>query len=252
MHEQFHPDFSDKKEIVRNFVAHFKTEGKLLADGKRNKIKIFDADGFRYNIKSFKVPNLLNQFIYGFIRPSKAKRSFEYANKLLENGFGTPQPVAYFENRNGLLKDSYYVSEQLECDLTFRELTTDRKYPDHEIILRQFTRFTFDLHEKNIEFLDHTPGNTLIRKIREKQYAFFLVDLNRMNFRPLSFDDRLKNMARLTPETDLVRVMADEYSKLSQHSFEETFSKMTKFSLAFRDRFHRKRRIKKQLKFWKK
>ncbi|MBD3582616.1 lipopolysaccharide kinase InaA family protein [Flavobacterium selenitireducens] len=247
MHEQFHPDFSDKKEIVRNFVARFKTDGKLLADGKRNKIKIFEDGNFAYNIKSFKVPNLVNQIIYGMIRPSKAKRSFEYANRLLENGFGTPRPVAYFENKSLLLKDSYYVSEQLQCDLTFRELTTDRNYPDHETILRQFTKFTFDLHEKNIEFLDHTPGNTLIRKIGEKQYAFFLVDLNRMNFRALSFDERLKNMARLTPEPDLVRVMADEYSKLSGHSFEETFSKLTKFSMAFRDRFYRKRRIKKML-----
>lgn len=247
MHEQFHPDFSDKKEIVRNFVARFKTDGKLLADGKRNKIKIFESGGFAYNIKSFKVPNFLNQVIYGMIRPSKAKRSFDYANMLLENGFGTPRPVAYFENKSLLLKDSYYVSEQLQCDLTFRELTTDRNYPDHETILRQFTKFTFDLHEKNIEFLDHTPGNTLIRKIGEKQYAFFLVDLNRMNFRVLSFEDRLKNMARLTPEPDLVRVMADEYAKLSGHSFEETFAKLTKFSMAFRDRFYRKRRIKKML-----
>jgi len=247
MHEQFHPDFSDKKEIVRNFIARFKTDGTLLADGKRNKIKIFENGSFAYNIKSFKVPNFLNQVIYGLIRPSKARRSFEYANKLLQNGFGTPRPVAFFENRNLLLKDSYYVSEQLQCDLTFRELTTDKSYPDHEIILRQFTEFTFGLHQKGIEFLDHTPGNTLIRKVGERQYAFFLVDLNRMNFRQLSFEERLKNMARLTPEPDLVRVMADEYAKLSGHSFEETFTKLTKFSLAFRDRFYRKRRIKKML-----
>jgi hypothetical protein len=72
---------------------------------------------------------------------------------LLENGIGTPQPLAYYENYNSIgLRDSYYVSEHLETELTFRELVEVPDYPDHENILRQFTKFTFNLHEKELNF----------------------------------------------------------------------------------------------------
>ena len=76
----------------------------------------------------------------------------------------------------------------MNCDLTFRELTKDLNYPDHEIILRAFTRFTFQLHENGINFLDHSPGNTLVKKVG-KEYEFYLVDLNRMNFGFMDFDN---------------------------------------------------------------
>ena len=45
-----------------------------------------------------------------------------------------------------------------------KELVEIPDFPDHDTILRQFTRFSFNLHEKGIEFLDHSPGNTLIKK----------------------------------------------------------------------------------------
>jgi hypothetical protein len=57
----------------------------------RNVIKLFDLNGQTINIKSFKVPNIVNK-AYKYFRKSKAKRSFEYATILLENGIGTPQP----------------------------------------------------------------------------------------------------------------------------------------------------------------
>ena len=74
----------------------------LFGDGKRNKIKLFDLERTQINIKSFKVPNLINTIAYKYFRKSKARRSFEFANILLENKIGTPQPIAYFENSNFL------------------------------------------------------------------------------------------------------------------------------------------------------
>jgi hypothetical protein len=67
----------------------------------------------------------------------------------LDKGIGTPQPIAFLENWIGL-QDSYYASEHLAAELTFRELVEISDYPDHENILRQFTRFSFDLHEKEL------------------------------------------------------------------------------------------------------
>lgn len=239
---------------LMRMIENFKTSGVLFGDGKRNTIKLFELDNKTINIKSFKVPHIVNRIVYKYFRKSKARRSYEYATILLENGIGTPQPVAFFENSNWLgLKDSYYASEHLTVDLTYRELITIPDYPDYENILRQFTRFSFDLHEKGIEFLDHSPGNTLINKGEDSQYQFYLVDLNRMNFHPsMNFEQRMKNLSRLTPKKEMIAIMSDEYAKcyLSKSS-KEIFDKMWQETRDFRDGFERKKRIKKKLKFWK-
>ncbi len=234
-----------------SMLENFGSDGILFGDGKRNKIKLFDLGGITINIKSFKKPILINQIIYKYFRKSKARRSYEYATTLLEKGIGTPQPIAFFENYTWLgLKDSYYVSEHLETELTFRELINIPDYPDHSTILRQFTQFTFDLHEKGIEFLDHSPGNTLIKKIGEGKYAFFLVDLNRMNFHSeMSFDVRMKNFSRLTPKKEMISIMSDEYAKCYSQSSNLVFEKMWQETCRFREGFERKKRIKRKLKF---
>jgi hypothetical protein len=70
------------------------------------------------------------------------------------------------------LQDSYYASEHLAAELTFRELVEIPDYPDREYSSTEIHSFSFDLHEK-IEFMDHSPGNTLIKKVSENQYQFF-------------------------------------------------------------------------------
>jgi len=242
---------SDSKII--SFVENFSTEGKLFGDGKRNVIKLFELEGRTVNIKSFKIPNLINKIAYKYFRKSKARRSFEYATFLLKNGVGTPEPIAYFENYSWLgLKDSYYVSEHLSCDLTYRELIEVPDYPDFENILRQFTHFSYYLHREGIEFKDHSPGNTLIRKNSEGRYDFFLVDLNRMNFhKEMSFELRMKNLCRLTPVKEMVEIMSNEYAKLSGESEKLIFETLWKFTSDFQEQYARKKRLKKQLKFWK-
>ncbi len=254
MNKVIHPDFLHHSDEITAIIENFDSRGTLFIDGKRNKIKLFGLGDMTVNVKSFKIPNLINKLIYRFVRKSKAQRSYEFANILLGKGIGTPQPIAYFENRAAFsLQDSYYMSEQLEADLTFRQLIEIPDYPDHENILRQFTRFTFELHEKGVEFLDHTPGNTLILKTGEGQYSFYLVDLNRMNFHGyMSFRQRIVNMAKLTPEKHLIEVMGDEYAKLYGKPYDEVIALMVKYTQYFSNRFHRKRAIKRKLGLRKK
>ncbi|MAP53765.1 MAG: Kdo domain containing protein, partial [Altibacter sp.] len=102
--------FQHKVSEIVEMITHFETRGTLLGDGERNTIKLFNLDELTVNVKSFKRPNLINRIAYRYFRKSKAERSYTYANTLLEKGIGTPQPIAYFENRDLLgLKDSYYV-----------------------------------------------------------------------------------------------------------------------------------------------
>ena len=253
MNLQTNSQFQNSQSNLSNFIENFKTTGTLFGDGKRNVIKLFELEGKTINIKSFKIPNLINKIAYRYFRKSKARRSFEYATLLLEKGIGTPQPLAYLENYNWIgLKDSYYASEHLLCDLTYRELVEIPDYPDHENILRQFTRFSYSLHQKGIEFKDHSPGNTLIKKSAEGQYDFFLVDLNRMNFHEeMSFELRMKNLCRLTPVKEMVAVMSNEYAKVSGESEKLIFDTLWGDTTNFQEKFHRKKRLKKKLKFWK-
>jgi hypothetical protein len=129
-------------------------------------------------------------------------------------------------------------------------LVNDPNYPQHEEILRAFTRFTFELHEKKIEFLDHSPGNTLIKEHNGK-FKFFLVDLNRMNFKELSFVERMKNFSRLTPKKEMIEVMSNEYANLINKPEADVFEEMWMYTNDFQKKFKRKRELKKKLKFWK-
>lgn len=237
------PAYRDKlTNIIHNFDDY---EG---GTGDRNIIKIINIEGIDVNIKAFKTPNVVNKIVYKFFRKSKAQRSFEYANKLMELGVGTPKPLAYFEFTNLFtFGKSFYISEQLHCDITYRELTSDFDYPDYDNILRAFTRFTYNLHEKGILFLDHSPGNTLIKK-NGNQYDFYLVDLNRMSFKTLDFETRIKNFSRLSTHKSMVEVMSDEYAKCSGENYDIIFKLMWEETEAFQEKSYRKRRMKKRFK----
>lgn len=244
-------DYNEFYEAIIGLILNFDTKGELLSDGDRNTIKTFQLGEHLINIKSFKKPNLINKIVYRFFRKSKAQRSYEYANKLISLGVGTPEPFAYFEDRSAItFGRSYYVSEHLSYDITFRELTDTLDFPDHENLLRAFTRFTCDLHEKGINFLDHSPGNTLIQTHNGKP-KFYLVDLNRMRFEPMDFSTRMKNLSKLTIHESVVRIMSNEYAKCTGEDEARIFNTLWKETQDFQYRFYRKKRLKKTLKFWK-
>ena len=249
-----HNKFKDFQERIVFFIDHFLIEGKILVNGQRNIIKLFEFEEITLSIKSFKKPNLINKIVYRYFRKSKARRSFEFASKLMEMQIGTPQPVAFFENYDFVgLKESYYACQHLENVFEFREIVQNEAFENRDFIIRKFAQFTFEMHEKGIEFLDHSPGNTLIHKNADGSYSFFLVDLNRMKFHEtIDFKTRMKNLSKITHKKDMIEVMSNEYAKLSNGDETTIFETMWGLTADFQYRFHRKKRIKKKLKFWKK
>ncbi|MBU2951619.1 Kdo domain containing protein [Tamlana agarivorans] len=251
MNFRINEGFQGVEKTLTNYINNFDTLGEAFGNQERNALKLFSLNGKTINVKSFKIPNIINQVTYKFFRKSKAQRSFEYAIKLLENGIGTPMPIAYYEFKTLLLfKKSYYLSAHQDYDFTYRELTFDFNIPNYESILRAFTRFTYKLHENGIHFLDHSPGNTLIQ-LNGGDYKFYLVDLNRMEFGGLDFQTRIKNFARLSTHKSMVEIMSDEYAKCSGENYDKIFQLMWKETEDFQDKYNRKRRLKKKLKFWK-
>ena len=248
MNFKYNPSYIKYKTKLSKLIYQFDTIGTLFGNGDRNIIKTVDFEDKVLNIKSFKVPNLINQIAYQYFRKSKARRSFEFATILREKGIGTPEPVAYFEFKNGLgFGNSFYISEHESPDLTYRELVHQPDYPGHEEILRAFTRFTYNLHEHEVEFQDHSPGNTLIF-VEEEDIKFSLVDLNRMKFKPLNFDQRMYNFRRLTPKKAMVEIMSDEYAKLIKKPKSEVFELMWEYTSEFQRKFHLKQKRKRKLK----
>ncbi len=247
----FSKKYSNQKEALTKLISSFSDSGKIFGNGDRNTIKLFQYNNQLINVKSFKIPHLINKIAYRFFRNSKAERSFTYAQKLLSMGILTPYPIAYFEEKStfSLLK-SYYISEHQNYDLTFRELIEDPKYIGNEEILRAFTNFTFQLHEKGILFKDHSPGNTLI-KIIDNGYDFYLVDLNRMEFKELDFETRINNFAKLTPKKEMIKVMANEYAKLIGKEESKVFDEMWRLTEVFQEKYHKKMALKRKIFFWK-
>ncbi|MGB0789672.1 MAG: lipopolysaccharide kinase InaA family protein [Marinirhabdus sp.] len=229
-----HPDFLHLKPQLQQAIYGFShCEGDTVASG-RNVVKNIKMAGAHFSFKKFKRPKTLQAFVYRFIRPSKAARSFLYAQKLLGLGIGTPQPVAYFEHFKGGLQQSFYISRHVAHDLDFRVLVHKPDYPGRTEILKQFTAFCHLLHEKHVDFLDHSPGNTLIVKKGNGAYGFYLIDLNRMKFRPMDFNQRMKNLRRLWLSKTMLKTMAATYAQLSKRDSAEVFERMAHYSQRFK------------------
>ena len=235
MHDNFivHHNYLHSAEKLRNVLTNFSEVGENVTQGERNSIKKVAIDGIVVNIKKFREPNFLQSLVYQFLRKSKAKRSFEYALKLIGFGINTPFPIAYFENFSFGLKQSFYVSEHVNYDFDFRELIHNPKFQNREEILRQFTQFTFKLHENNVNFLDHSPGNTLILETVKNKFDFYLIDLNRMRFEPMDFKKRMCNFRRLWLSKTMLKIMAKEYAELYGKTYSETHELMSFYSRKF-------------------
>lgn len=181
--------------------------------GARNTLyNVADADGNHLCVKHFRKAKFPNSYIYTTLRHSKARRSFEHAEKLLSLGFNTPRPIAWSERRKGLkLLDSYYICEFLPLS----NIRDWGKLPDADRITDALGAFMVSLHRAGVYHRDFSPGNILVDRLADGSYRFLLVDINRMNFNVRN-RTRLMSMFRSISldETDTER-LARAYAKAS-------------------------------------
>jgi hypothetical protein len=208
------PAYKHLEAFIRRLPALFEKEGEVVyAD--RNTIKTFEAEGFSISVKSFHVPSFFNRIIYGFFRPSKAARSYQCGLKLLEKGISTPEPIACIEQKRcGLLHNSYYVCAHLRYDGMMREFRAGA-LSGREELLRSFARFTASLHRRRVFHKDFSPGNILYVK-DAGNYRFYLVDINRMSFRPVGMKKGCENFKRLWGNAEMIAFIAREYAEAMQ------------------------------------
>ncbi len=243
------PNYIKSEKAILQLVNDFFDEGNLIVQGSRNTIKSNFLDNETINIKFFEKPGFIKSIIYSFFRSTKAKRSFDYANYLINHNIQTPIPIAYIEDRSnvGLLGDSFYISQQIDYDFTIRELIHDPLFANRNEILEEFTQFTFKMHEAKVNFLDHSPGNTLIVKKGNGRYDFFLIDLNRMKFEDLSIEKRMDNFKKMWLSKLMVKVVAKKYAELSNLSEEKLYKILLEKTTQFKRKITKKKFLKRKI-----
>ncbi len=213
----------------------------------RNELKIIELGGIKTVVKSFKVPHLLNRIVYTYFRKSKAYKSYHNALHLEELEVSTPKPIALIEFfEAGLLGESFFIAEYFEYDFTIRTPLLE-PLEDREAIFKAFAAYTYDLHQKGVWHLDYSPGNILIKRM-EKGYQFSIVDINRMEFRPITPFEGCENFNKLWASDEELEIMGREYARLSGFNVAVTIAEMKKHNDANKRIKNFKKRLKNLLK----
>jgi hypothetical protein len=233
----------DFKELLLNIKSYF-NQNRNTIHKARNELKIIHFNNTDTVVKSFKVPNILRRLVYTYLRDTKAKKSYEYSLKI---GEFTPQPIGYIEfYSGGLLDQSYFISKKFDYDFTIREPLLDNNFKSKTKILQQFAVFTYKLHQSNILHKDYSPGNILI-KVKNNDYIFKIVDINRMEFKQLSLEERLKNFSKLWASDEEMTVMLRQYAKVSNEDEDLCLKLGIKYNQQHKNKINMKKRLKGQM-----
>ncbi|WP_066159508.1 lipopolysaccharide kinase InaA family protein [Aliarcobacter skirrowii] len=233
-------EFKTLKNFVKNIKIFFQKNNNTIHKA-RNEIKVINYENRDFVVKSFKIPHIINKFVYTFFKSSKAKKSYDYALKI--DKF-TPKPIGYIEfYKFGLLDESYFISEKFDYNFTIREPLLDINFLNKNEIFKAFAQFTFDLHENEIYHLDYSPGNILIKKENDK-FIFKIVDINRMKFLNMDLEKRAKNFSKLWAKDEDLEFIAKEYAKIYEKNNEEFISKTISFSKKHKAVKNFKKRLK--------
>ena len=207
-----HPDFKELKPFLQSIPDRFRHNEGIVIHKGRNELRKMKYGEQEFVVKSFHRPNLINRFVYGIFRPSKAKRSYVHAGMFLEIGVGTPRPVGYINvRRGGLFDRSYYVTYVSPCPYTYEALFK-QKFSYEDEVLSEVGRITGILHNHGYAHKDYGRGNILFLHTEQGVYLE-VVDLNRLAVGPLDMKAGCKNLERLPATPHMHRVLAEAYAK---------------------------------------
>lgn len=225
------PKYSDLNSFISCVPSRFEEQGEMIYDA-RNQLKKYSVEGYNVVVKRFRTPHIINRIAYSFFRPSKAKRSYEYALKLLSLGVDSPAPIAYIEDyKCGLLAYTYFISVYENDYKVIRELM-DGTQKD-ELLLKELALYIAEIHKKGVLHLDMSPGNILYKKT-ENQTLFSLIDINRMQFfQTISTEKRYKSFKRLSRNEEVLTKIAKIYSAASNLDETQSIKEINKYNFEF-------------------
>lgn len=174
------------------------TDAECIYEG-RNRVYKLRFNDLTLSIKAFKIPRFPNSFVYGNLRKSKARRSFEFADALLLRGIDTPAPIAWIEKTSGgKMLESYYICLHSPYPNNLRNWE-ERPADEQEKLLTAYARLLAHLHRAGIHNHDLSPGNVLWDYDNDGNIVFQIIDLNRttMHKRPLTRSEAFSNFRNI-------------------------------------------------------
>lgn len=227
--------------LVDNIKSSFDKSNVVLQDD-RNTIKVLEFNQKKLVVKSFVVPNLIDRFIYTYLKKSKVWRAYEFGLRIADF---TPKVIARIEHYQPLLTKSYLICEKFEADFDIRAALLNTP-AQKEQILQQFAQFVFELHQKNIIHKDLSPGNILIQQ-HKTRFIFKVIDINRMVFKVPNIKERAKNFNKLWADDDDLTVILEAYANLAKIDKHNFIRLGIKYNQINKDTKTRKRKIKEVL-----
>lgn len=243
-----HPDFQALKNDVLKSDEYFEASSHSIHKA-RNELRVTTLQSIEVVIKAFKIPNIINQIAYTYLRHSKAFKSYHNALRLTQLGVTTPTPIAFLEERHfTLFKRSYFLSRYTPYDFTMAHIRDDQPIYKNDV-LRAFARFTKELHDKGVWHEDYSAGNILVTKT-QSSYHFCLVDINRMKFMPISTTLRMKNFNKLWLNEEDLQTIAKAYADEATLEPSWCVKTVLDFDRKHKAKIERKRALKATIKRW--
>lgn len=206
--------YASLSEWIESVPVLFSRSGEVIYDA-RNQIRLMRApDGTDVCVKRFHTPRFFNRIGYTFFRAPKAERAYENALRLLSIGIATPTPIGYILCGEGLLEESYLITEKSRYEHTFYEFR-DGEIAGKESLIEAFAVFTATMHAQGALHLDYSPGNILYAYENDK-WRFEVVDVNRLRWGAVSLKEGCRNFCRLWGKTDFYEVLAPAYARARQ------------------------------------
>ncbi|MCD8302281.1 MAG: lipopolysaccharide kinase InaA family protein [Prevotellaceae bacterium] len=231
------PDFGNMETFVRSVPNLFHTGKGEVIYKDRNELRKMTCHGEEVIVKSFHTPNLINSFIYDNFRPSKAKRSYEYAITLNSIGVSTPDPVGYVNMHVGFLfYKSFYVARASTCPYVYKDLFYKQFHLARDVS-RAVGSVTAILHEHGLAHKDYGRGNILFDVI-DNQVRIEIIDLNRMYEGPVDIRRGCKNFERLPATPQMHRCMAEAYAAARGFDVDECYALMRTYREAWDDKIN--------------
>lgn len=240
------PPFESLSRFVQELPQKFDHEGMIIYDS-RNTVGVFKQGGTKVAVKRFRRARFLQRFGYTFMRPSKPKRAYEYALKLLEMGIRTPEPIACIEEYHwGLFYRGYLVSAYCG-DPDARVLREEcENYPD---LLEALVQFLVRMHEKGFLHGDTNLSNFLYHEDKNEPagYCITTIDINRSSFVESPTKEQcLTNLKRVTHVRPVLRKIVSRYAELRGWDAAWAVDYVMKKLDAFEKRNELKKKVKKK------
>lgn len=237
----------DKENLIcqSEVILDLFKQSKEVVQAGRNTLKRVDFETGDCVVKAFRIPSFPQNYSYGLLAKSKAKKSYDNGQKLLELGLRTPAPVGYFEYRSGgKLKASYYVCEYAADVVTLHDLWYREKSLDSKLI-EEFASYCHRLHSQGVLHRDFNPKNILISE-EEGGTEFSLVDINRITwYKDLPLGKAMESLSRLPFDGEIRASILEKYAELSGVDVERCQKLLNKSQQKTQRYFRNKRRLRK-------